>query len=42
MRISTGSPVVLFLNEAMNAATVPVGALHISQNGQLVTGTAER
>ena len=37
VQVSTGS-VVLFLNEAMNAATVP-GALHISQNGQLVTGT---
>ena len=37
VQVSTGS-VVLFMNEAMNASTVP-GALHISQNGQLVTGT---
>jgi large repetitive protein len=34
----TASPVVLYWNKALNAATVP-GALHVSQNGELVTGT---
>ena len=32
------SPLVLFVNEPLRAATVP-GALHVSQNGQLVAGT---
>ena len=33
------SPIVLFLNKTLDPTSVP-GALHISQNGQLVTGTA--
>ncbi len=41
---ATGVPlntsVVLYLNEAMNAGTVP-GALHVSQNGVLVSGTVQ-
>jgi YD repeat-containing protein len=41
---ATGVPlntsVVLYVNEAMNAATVP-GALHISQNGVLASGTTQ-
>jgi hypothetical protein len=32
------SPIVLFLNKPVNAATVP-GAIHVVQNGQLVAGT---
>jgi len=34
------SEVVLYVSEAMNAATIP-GALHISQNGVLVSGTTQ-
>ncbi len=41
---ATGVPlsttVVLYLNEAMNASTIP-GGLHISQNGVVVNGTAQ-
>ena len=34
----TASPVTLYWNKALNAATVQ-GAVHVSQNGTLVTGT---
>jgi YD repeat-containing protein len=41
---ATGVPlntsVVLYVNDAMNPATVP-GALHVSQNGVLVSGTTQ-
>jgi len=38
--VSVNTSVVLYVNEAMNAATIP-GALHVSQNGVLVSGTAQ-
>ena len=37
--VGLNTNIVLFLSKAMNAATVP-GAVHISQNGTLVSGTA--
>jgi hypothetical protein len=36
--LTSASPVVLFWNEALNGSTVP-GAVHVSADGQLVTGT---
>ncbi len=38
--VSTDTSVVLYLNEPMNSSTLQ-GALHISQNGVLVTGTTQ-
>jgi len=38
--VPVNSSVVLYVNEAMNTATIP-GALHVSQNGVLVAGTAQ-
>ena len=36
--VSPTTPITLFLNQSVNPATVP-GALYVSQNGVLVTGT---
>lgn len=38
--VNVNTSVVLYVSEPMNAATVP-GALHVSQNGVLVAGTAQ-
>jgi hypothetical protein len=37
--VPVSSGVTLFVNKTLNAVTVP-GAVHVSQNGQLVSGTA--
>jgi methionine-rich copper-binding protein CopC len=38
--VALNTTVVLYVNEAMNTATIP-GALHISQNGVVVNGTVQ-
>ena len=38
--VTPGTPIVLFLNERMNAATVP-GAVQVTENGALVAGTVQ-
>jgi hypothetical protein len=37
--VPVNTSIVLFLNKVLNGSTVP-GALHVSANGQLVSGTA--
>ena len=37
--LTTASPVTLFVNKPLNASTITANTVHVTQNGQLVSGT---